>query len=135
MELSKAFLAASAAALGLSIAACDNPGPAEKVGQQIDRSVEKAGQQLADAKQAGESVVVQAGQGLDDASLTARVKAALLGTPGVGAMKIDVETRNGVVALFGTVDDATERKQALQAARSVDGVRSVDDRLVVVKGS
>lgn len=135
MKLSKAFLAATASAFGLSLAACEQEGPAEKVGRQIDQSVSKVERKLEDAKETVNERLVEAGKDVDDAALTARVKTALLRAPGVEAMKIDVRSADGKVSLFGAVDSAKERELAQKATAAVDGVKSVDNRLVVVKGS
>ena len=47
--------------------------------------------------------------------------------------KIDVEVKNGVVRLTGTVDGFGERMTALTVARSTDGVKSVIDDLRIEK--
>lgn len=65
-----------------------------------------------------------------DMTLTAKVKAALAQAEDVSAMDIDVDVNNGVVSLSGNVSrDAHDR--AIQVARSIDGVRSVEDHLNV----
>lgn len=67
--------------------------------------------------------------------LAARVKEALEGDSGLHADGIDVTASGGVVALWGTVADAEERRRAAQVASSVEGVKSVDNKLAIVKGS
>jgi osmotically-inducible protein OsmY len=49
----------------------------------------------------------------------------------VKGRNIDVTSNNGVVTLEGRVASPTERDHALQLARNTDGVRRVDDRLVI----
>jgi len=66
-----------------------------------------------------------------DAQLTAAVKAKLAAEPGVSALRIDVDTRDGVVTLKGRVKTAAEKDQALLIARETNGVRSVEDMLTV----
>src|SRR3990172_2051998 len=68
-------------------------------------------------------------------ALAARVKEALEGDSKVHAVGIDVTASGGVVALWGTVADAEERRRAAQVASSVEGVKSVDNKLAIVKGS
>ena len=68
---------------------------------------------------------------LDDATITARVKTALLNDTQVNATKIDVTTSNGVVNLSGTVRSKTEEDRAVQLARQVSGVREVKANLTV----
>ena len=68
---------------------------------------------------------------MDDATITARVKTALLNDTQVNATKIDVTTSNGVVNLSGTVRSKTEEDRAVQLARQVSGVREVKANLTV----
>jgi len=66
-----------------------------------------------------------------DAGITSIVKTKLLADPDVGGLKIDVDTRNGVVTLTGTVHSQAEKAHALEIARKSNGVTSVTDRLTV----
>jgi hyperosmotically inducible periplasmic protein len=69
---------------------------------------------------------------LDDAGITTAVKAKLLADPAVGGLKIDVDTRNGVVWL--TADGMNSQKEidmAITLAKSVEGVKSVENKMVV----
>jgi hyperosmotically inducible periplasmic protein len=69
---------------------------------------------------------------LDDATLTTRVKTALLNDPEIGGRRIEVETVRGVVTLSGQVRSDAEEAKALQIARSVPGVAEVRSALQVV---
>src|SRR5688572_13409338 len=66
-----------------------------------------------------------AGETIDDAAITAAVKTKLAADPEVAAMDIDVDTTDGVVRLSGTVTSNNERSEAVDLARSTDGVRRV----------
>jgi hyperosmotically inducible protein len=66
-----------------------------------------------------------------DAGLTAGVKTKLLADTMVRGLKIDVDTRDGIVTLTGTVRSAAERERALTVARETDGVKQVVDKLTV----
>jgi osmotically-inducible protein OsmY len=68
---------------------------------------------------------------MDDADVTARVKARLATTPDVSANQIDVDTLDGRVRLSGVVDSRSERRDAERVAETTDGVRSVNNDLVV----
>lgn len=72
-----------------------------------------------------------AGQVVDDATLTSKVKAALLADPDVSGLKINVDTANGVVKLKGEIKTMVLRKKAESVARGVEGVKSVDNQLVI----
>lgn len=69
------------------------------------------------------------GQNVDDATLTTRVKAALIGDPATEARNIDVESRRGAVQLNGFVVSERGRTQATAVAKAVPGVRSVKNNL------
>jgi len=67
--------------------------------------------------------------------LAARVKRALEGEAKIQAAAIDVTAADGKVTLWGTAATAAERKRAESVASKIDGVRSVDNEIKVVKGS
>ncbi|HJQ97987.1 MAG TPA: BON domain-containing protein [Candidatus Polarisedimenticolaceae bacterium] len=75
-----------------------------------------------------------AGQVVDDASITMRVKAKLLDDPSVKGLKIDVDTREGVVYLTGSVATSQVRDQAIKLARETEGVKDVQANLDVTTG-
>lgn len=68
---------------------------------------------------------------IDDATITADVKTALLNDPEVGATKIDVDTTNGVVTLSGIVTSQAEAARAIERARRATGVKDVKSTLQV----
>jgi hyperosmotically inducible protein len=68
---------------------------------------------------------------MSDAALTAAVKTKLLADPVVSGLRIDVDSREGVVTLKGDVSSQAEKDAAVQIARETSGVRQVDDYLVV----
>jgi osmotically-inducible protein OsmY len=71
------------------------------------------------------------GEYVDDATITTRVKAALLQTPGVKSAAVNVETFRGVVQLSGFVDSKEMANNAVAAAQRVPGVKSVKDDMRV----
>jgi hyperosmotically inducible periplasmic protein len=70
-------------------------------------------------------------EAVDDASITAKVKLALAKDETVSALKIDVDTKNRIVTLTGTVKNATEAKRAISVAESVNGVKKVNSVLTI----
>ena len=123
----------TAAVLATALAAgCDRNKPSsETAGQKLDRTTEKAGEKMDQAAADVKHKAAQAGDKIDDAAITAKVKTALIGEPGLKALKIDVDTANGVVTLSGAVDSPQNLDRATQVAQAVDGVKSVDNRLNV----
>src|SRR5258708_4887278 len=67
-----------------------------------------------------------------EAAWTAKVKTAIASDAGLGtATAIDVTTYRGVVQLSGFVDNADKIERAAAAARSVKGVRSLENNIQV----
>jgi len=66
-----------------------------------------------------------------DAAITTAVNAKLAQDKTLSAMRIDVDTVDGKVSLRGTAPDPTARQRATTLASAVDGVKSVDNQLVV----
>lgn len=71
------------------------------------------------------------GETIDDATITAQVKTALLNDPQVAGLKIDVDTFKGVVTLSGAVKSTAERDKAIALARQTKGVKDVKSTLQV----
>jgi osmotically-inducible protein OsmY len=68
---------------------------------------------------------------VDDATVTTKVKSVLLDTRGVDSTEITVETFKGVVKLSGFLDSKTMIDIAVNAAETVNGVKSVTDDMTV----
>jgi hypothetical protein len=66
-----------------------------------------------------------------DASITAAVKTRLAGASPATLLKVDVDTKQGIVQLNGTVDTDKTRQRATELARQVEGVRRVVNNLKV----
>ena len=74
------------------------------------------------------------GETIDDAAITINVKSRLLDDPLVKGLKIDVDTRDGVVFLTGSVGSDAERQQAIRLAKDAKGVKDVQANLTLPKG-
>ena len=71
------------------------------------------------------------GEYLDDSVLTTKVQTSILGDSRLKLMQINVETFKGVVQLSGFVDSAAASTRAAELARTVKGVKSVNNSLIV----
>ncbi|WP_394754630.1 BON domain-containing protein [Crenothrix sp.] len=71
------------------------------------------------------------GEFFDDAVLTTKVKASILGDSRLKVLQIDVETYKGVVQLSGFVDTTDAANRAVELARRVRGVKMVNNSLIV----
>ena len=78
---------------------------------------------------AADSTTDTAGEYLDDAGITAKVKAAFAEDKWVKGRNISVRTDQGVVDLTGTVADATESERATELAAHVKAVKAVHNNL------
>jgi hyperosmotically inducible periplasmic protein len=97
-----------------------------KAGEKARETSDKVGDKAADA--AGRTA-----DAASDATVTSKVKAKFLADTGVSGLKIDVDSRAGVVTLTGTVPTAAEKRRALELAKDTEGVKSVVDKLKVGK--
>ena len=71
------------------------------------------------------------GEYVDDAGITAAVKAKFAEDKTVAATSISVETLNGTVQLSGFAKSQAEKDQAQSIARTTKGVREVRNSIVV----
>ncbi len=84
---------------------------------------------------AGTETTRSTGEYVDDTTITSKVKTKLIQDQALKAFQIDVETYNGQVLLSGFVENPDQVQRAVDAAREVEGVKSVKNALVVREGS
>lgn len=134
------LLATLVAALALT--ACNRRDESPTAGQVLDRTVNKVEEK---AKEVGAEVKAATTKSTDaegkstnpvvnsvrDAAITAEIKTLLAKDPGLSALRIDVDTAGGRVALRGTAPSAESRDRATQLAKGVGGVSAVENQLVV----
>jgi hyperosmotically inducible protein len=72
-----------------------------------------------------------AGEHIDAAVVSAKVKAARIDDPATKARQIEVDTFRGTVQLNGFVDSADEKAAATRVAHSVKGVQNVRNNLAL----
>ena len=148
-----ALVAACAIATLPLLSACDNADSSKTVGQKLDSAVAKTEQAAADVKDATkasvESAAVALREGADqaktaaknatdsvtfsgeDAAITASVAAGLIKDPDLSAIKIDIDTKQGVVSLYGPAPTEAARMRATDIAKAVKGVSGVENKLTV----
>ncbi len=133
-----------ALALAAALAACSKQPDERTAGQKLDGAI-------AEAKQAGAEAKADAGQAMDqaenklkaataaaseavtDAAIVTKINAALMADDRLKATKIEVRAEDGRVTLTGTAPDAGSQARATTLASAVQGVRSVDNQLVVAR--
>jgi osmotically-inducible protein OsmY len=107
---------------------------AERAGAALERGAEQAGAAL---ERGAETIEREVGpvveDALDDATISAKVKANLIADPEVRALAIDVDTVDGRVTLNGKVSSESQKAEAEKLARITPGVRQVLN-LIQVEG-
>jgi osmotically-inducible protein OsmY len=99
----------------------------EKAANAADRLGEKASEAGEKSKEAAN----RAGNVIEDSWITMKIQSKYFVDDEVRARNIDVDTKNGMVTLKGSVGSEGERQQAIAIARNTDGVTMVHDSLVV----
>lgn len=121
--------------LVVGLTACDKPGPAETAGKKIDQTVNDAGQQIGEASDKAAIKMAEQSEkarvAINDAEITAKVKAAIFAEPGLKTLQISVDTVDGVVTLTGSVDSQANSDRAKALAGAVAGVSRVENRLAL----
>ena len=73
------------------------------------------------------------GEYVDDSVITTKVKAQIFNDPILKVLQITVETFKGEVQLSGFVNSAAASERAVKVARSVKGVQSIKNSLIIKK--
>ena len=114
----------------VAVYACSREEPAQ--GQPGAQAPVEETRQVEKAADAGKPLDGgNAAKPLSDNSLTQIVKSALQSESSLDAGKIDVENRNGNVALHGSVASEEQKEKAGRIVGSVGGVRNVTNNLSV----
>ena len=70
---------------------------------------------------------------VDDGIVTAKVKSALLADPDIKSFDIAIATRKGEVQLSGYVNNQAQINRAIDIARGVEGVQSINNEMSIKK--
>ena len=71
------------------------------------------------------------GEKIDDASITAQVKSALMSHRSTSALKTKVETTDGVVTISGIAKNAAEKSLVTKLVTDIEGVISVNNNMTI----
>ncbi|MDO9357809.1 MAG: BON domain-containing protein [Polaromonas sp.] len=137
------------AAVLLALTACGKGDDGKTVGQSIDSGIAKTEQVAKDAKDkaaasidnasanasnSGSQTAGNIADKVDDVAITASVSSGLAKDPDLSAIKINVDTKDGVVTLNGPAPTSAAKDKATDIAKQVKGVASVNNQLVVKAG-
>lgn len=127
----------------MTLVACDRRTDDDRtVGQRVDATVakveQKADQAAASATKAMEQTKAVGVEAVDatahklrDAAITTSIKAELARDKTLSALAINVDTKDGSVALNGTAPSAADRDRVTLMAKRVEGVVDVDNKLQI----
>ena len=138
------FISTAAMALvALGLVACDNRTPdGSTVGQKVDEGIATAKSAATEVKESAKRGVEQAApvvqekskelaEKVGDAAITASIKAGIAKDPELSALRVNVDTHDGKVALYGSAPNEAARQRAQAIAQNEKGVTVVENKLSV----
>lgn len=120
--------------IAFALAACGEAEPPKPVAVPVPAQPMVQPQAAAPAA-APAPAPVAAPQPSADEQLAERVKQALRDARNVEGQGVGVRVAEGTVTLYGTAPTAAERRRIEQFVAGLDGVQTVDNKLVIVQGS
>ena len=126
----------------LVLCSCDKTQDGTTAGQKLDKAVgsaEKAADEvkksategLNEAAQVGKEKSDQVARTVSDVAITTAINADLTKDRELSALRINVDTKDGRVTLYGSAPNAAAKERAQTIAMSEKGVTAVDNKLAV----
>ncbi len=160
MNTNTSIRVALVVAAALSLAACDRETTqqakrdAVNASQKVENAIERTGEKIADASRNAAAEVKEAGRDMKDAAsnattdarssdsgraladgaITASIQTDYLKDPDLSVLKIDVDTKDGVVTLNGVAKSVEAKARAEKLAMANKGVKQVNNNLAVKQG-
>lgn len=112
----------------------------ERIAAATDKVVDKTREAARDAKDTTVATTNEVktevksgetGRAMSDTAITASIKADFIKDPDLSVLKIDVDTKNGVVVLNGLAENEAAKQRAEKMASAVKGVKEVRNHLTV----
>ena len=128
-----------ALAIAAALSACgrqadDDLNTGQRAGDATTTAARRDGDTvMADARMSARDAADTTARVSSDMNITAKVNAALAVDDKLKATQINVDTRDGQVTLSGQAPDAQSRERATTLASAVDGVKQVNNQLVVTR--
>jgi hyperosmotically inducible periplasmic protein len=133
--------AIGAVVASLALAGCNKSdreaakGSADQTVAQVDQQARQLGNNAKDATrdmvQEAKAGAQQMGDKVEDAAISANVRAEIAKDSELQAAQVSVDTADGRVALRGSAPSAAARERATSLAARVRGVESVENQLIV----
>lgn len=132
--LTKITSVAAVSAMVLLSAGCDrkeDTTAGTTTGESVDNTIANTQQEAQTAANTVENKAENVGQAIDDATITTALKGKFVLDDELKAHDINVDTVNGVVTLTGAAPSQPAIERATSIARTVDGVKDVQNQLTV----
>ena len=110
-----------------------------RAGEQVKPTLERAGESIERGAEKIKPTLERAGEKMKEAmtgdpAITASIKASYLKDPDLSVLKIDVDTKDGVVTLNGLAETPSAKIRAAKLAEATKGVKEVRNHLTVKQG-
>lgn len=128
--LTKITSVAAVSAMVLLGAGCDRKENTT-AGEKVDNAIANTQQETQAAANTIENKAENIGQSIDDAAITTALKGKYVLDDELKAHDINVDTVNGVVTLTGAAPSQAAIERATSIAKTVDGVKDVQNQLTV----
>jgi len=111
----------------------------KEISRDTDKAVASVKEKTEEIKPSGDGATTttttvastEGGKPMSDTAITASIKADYLKDPDLSVLKIDVDTKGGVVTLNGLANDEQARTRAERLAGAIKGVKEVRNFLVI----
>lgn len=133
ISISSRWAVLGTAALLAALAGCNRQDDARTPGQKLDGAAAETQQPSGQAKANVNQAVADAAAAVSDATITTKINASLVADDKLKAGHIDVKSNDGHVTLTGSAPDSESLSRATSLALAVNGVRSVDNQLVLAR--
>lgn len=131
MKNFKMVLPASLIAISmLTLSGCSE-AETEKAESKTEKAMQETEDKAQEAKSYTEKKAEDAGEYVDDAVITTKVKAVIFEDDNLSSMDINVETNNGIVQLSGFVESDADIDTAENLAATVKGVKDIENDIQV----
>lgn len=108
---------------------------AQKTADAASTDAKETGKAVEKAGAVAEKAAKDTAENVADATMTPKVKQALLGASGLETKDINVETANNTITLKGSVPNAKQKEQAGTIAKGIAGTQYKVDNQLTVSGA
>ena len=131
MKVTSIKLSAFTLACLLGLTACDNPNTAQNAGKKVDQAAADAEEKMEETSDKMADASDKAGDNMEDATITAKIKAAFLAESMINSLDINVTTTDGVVTLAGNSESLASSNKAEEIARGISDVKHVNNQIII----